>query len=204
METTSGGTRWPRFVAVAVPAALAALTMIPAIAFGWITIGITSATPIVVHTSGGTSDSLTLVTGNDGRLTALAPTGSGEAAPLVELSDTRLEDLCLVPTVELPLLGAVFSVKVMTGRPVDIGRITLTTTDVAAAGVRLPRTTLGYVNDPNVAGAPQGSTLVLGTEAAPSATSLSDADLGVYGMEVSDGFLVRSLRINAGTDDLAC
>lgn len=188
----TGGVSWRRFLALAAPATGAALAMVPAIALGWITVGITSAAPIDVRTSGGTSESLTLVAAADGRLTEIA-TGTGRAAPTVELTDSRLDDLCLVPRLDVPLLGRV-SITLATGRTVDVGRITLATSSADAAGLHLPETTLGTSEAP----------LVLRTSDDASSTQLTDAHLDVYGLELSDGFLLRSLRIGAGGDEVAC
>lgn len=200
----SGGVAWRRFVAVAAPAALVTLLMVPAILFGWITLTISSAEPIEVSTSAGTADGLTVVAGNSGDVVALAPAGVGGAAPMLALSGTHLEDLCLAPRLRAPLLGELIRFRVTSSRPVDIGRITVASSSARTGHLSLPTTTLGYRTASDVAGAPDRRVLTLDTGTGTGQTTLEDADLSVYGLVLQDGIGLSSIGLSVSRGDLPC
>lgn len=202
--TTPGGVAWGRFVAVATPAALAALLMIPAILFGWITLTISSAEPIGVSTSAGTADDLTVVAGSSGNVVSLAPAGVDGVAPMLELSDTHLEDLCLAPRLRAPLVGDLISLRVTSSHPVDIGRITLASSSARTGHLSLPPTTLGYRSASDVAGAPHQRALTLDTGTGREPAALEDAELAVYGLVLEDGISLSSIGFGASRGELPC
>ncbi len=203
-STTPGGVAWGRFVAVAAPATLVALLMVPAILLGWITLTISSAEPIGVSTTAGTAGDLTVVAGSSGNVVSLAPAGVDGVAPMLELSDTHLEDLCLAPRLRAPLLGDLISLRVTSSRPVDIGRITLASSSARSGNLSLPPTTLGYRTAPDVAGAPDRRALTLDTGNGPEPAALEDADLSVYGLVLEDGISLSSIGFGASRGDLPC
>lgn len=177
------------FLRLTVPAALACLAIGALAVLGYIQVVITTVHPIVMATSGGTADDMTLgmdsVSGVVGR-DAVSP---DRGAALVRLEEGRLQDLCLIPTVDMPIIGGRLSLRLVTSRPVRLPAAALAVTDGTVQALGTPRTTIGAARG---AGGSPGTFTVL-TDASQEAIRLGHTDMSVHGIVLDGGLRLSSL-----------
>lgn len=191
------GTAPRRFLAVTLPAVGASLLVGAAALVGWLPVSLVSARPLEVGSSAGTADSLRLQPGTERLLTGRAAE-EAHAVAMIRVRGADLADLCLVPRVRLPLLGAV-SVGVRSLAPVSIDHVELAAGDTRLGDVALPRTRVGGAVDQS------GGWPAL----ASSGEEVGDIDLGrlrmqSYGLVLTEGLDVRRIRLRAGRDERVC
>lgn len=195
-RTQVGNLSVARFLMVAAPGTMAALTAIPAIAFGWLPMAIAAEHPIGIATSNGSASSMYLSSTTDQSLTHIRQNDE-RAAGLINITDGELSDLCLGPTFALPLIGRQLWLRFATGKKVDIGQIALAVSGGGAGGLTLPATEMGVGSaNPAVSGAPRG-----GFAATASGTvGFKDLNVGTIGLVLDHGFVLRSLKLGVGID----
>ncbi|MFT4264299.1 MAG: hypothetical protein QM572_13010 [Nocardioides sp.] len=185
-----GTIRIRRCLVVIVPCLLVVGAIVVGIGAGAVSVTIITDKPLVVGTSGGTGRDLRAAVGSQ----RAASAGEADRGALrVELSSGSLDDICLSPTVDLPVLGST-TVGLRIDGTVDIRDVTLALSG-ADLGATAKDLDLG-VTDRN-------------TEYGTFATSgdadgdvvLKDADLKVIGLTLHDGILPKSVKISVADHD---
>lgn len=109
---------------------------------------------------------------------------------MIRIDGAELDDLCLVPRVRLPLVGAL-SLSVRSLAPVAIDRVELAASDTRLADLTLPRTRVGGHVDP---------------AHGPALARSGGGDLGIglgglrmqsHGLVLTEGIDVRGIRLRA-------
>jgi hypothetical protein len=193
-----------RFLALVLPGALGALLLVPAIVLGWVSVTIAAARPIAISASHGTARSLVLGTSTDQAVTGTSLPGEGaRAAAVVNVTSTELDDLCLLPRFELPLLGRVIGLRLSTSDPVHLGRITLAASEGAAAGLDLPETVVGTASlgGSQVPGVGTGGFVV---RSSGGEVDFDGLDMPTLGLVLNDGLRLDTLSLRAGVGDQHC
>lgn len=205
-ERTAGGVRLWRFLIVTAPATVACLTVVAGIFLGWFPVSISAARPIAVGVTHGTADSLQMGAATDQSITGLETTREGRGVALVDIADGRLDDLCLLPRVYLPLLGRTASLRITSPDDVLLSQVTLAARDMKASQLQTPEVSIGFV--------PGSGLLDKGFTGGPGSFSLASSgddqivmdDLAVaaYGMVLPDGMRLSSLGLRPSFDDQSC
>ncbi|KQZ68558.1 hypothetical protein ASD66_14765 [Nocardioides sp. Root151] len=190
----AGGVGLWRFLLVTGPATVISLGIGALAVLGYVSVVITSTQPITMASSGGTSDSMVLGVGTVGTIVEDDDALAGDsAAAMVRMGTTHLDDLCLVPRVELPLVGDLLSIRIRSAAPVTLGDVTLAASGARLGGLHTPRTTMGL-----------GAGFEARTEPGPDAITLGDLDLETHGIVLDGGLRLSSLGVRTSAKELSC
>jgi hypothetical protein len=190
------GTAPRPFLAVTVPALLACLALGVAAVVGWLPVSVVSARPLEVGTSAGAADALRIRAGTEELLTGRSAEGP-HASAMIRVDGAELEDLCLVPRVRLPLVGAV-SLSLRSLAPVAIDHVELAASDTRLADLTLPRTRVGGRLDPA-----DGPALAR-TSGEEGGIGLGGLRMQSHGLLLTEGLDVRGLRLRAVLGEGLC
>ena len=198
-----GGIRPLRFLAVTGPAVTACLAVVAGIVLGYVPVAIAAARPIDLRTRAGTADELQLAIGTDRSVTGLASTDSARPVGLVDLRDGDLEDLCLLPRFDLPVVGQLLTLRIVSPGRVRIGEVTLAANGGTAGRLAVTNAIVGGSagDRPGAIGGP-GSFAV--ESEGPEAVRLGGVDLTTYGLVLQDGIRLTSLTIHPALGDQHC
>lgn len=194
-----GGVRVLRFLAVAGTSTLGALGVLAGIVLGWISVAFATTQPIDIQTSAGTADSVYLSPSRDVDITGIDSVSEPRSAGLVRVHGSVLADLCLIPRVELPIIGGIGSLRITSSRPVGLSDVSLAATEGNLAGLDLPATVVGRADGP--AGSPGGFAL---SSEGDGDVRLGPSALQAYGLVLHDGISLRSLTLRPGLRGLEC
>lgn len=189
-----------KFVRLTAPAAVASLVIGALAVLGYIRVVITTVHPIVMATSGGTADEMVLGLDSVSGVAGRDAVGPEKGAALVRLEEGRFEDLCLIPTVDLPIIGARLSLRLVTSRPVRLPAAALAVTDGTVQALGTPRTTIGASR--RTGGAPGAFTVL--TDASPESIRLGQTDMSVHGIVLDGGVRLSSLSARPSFGALKC
>ncbi|RNL65076.1 hypothetical protein EFK50_03625 [Nocardioides marmoriginsengisoli] len=188
-----------RFLAVTAPSFAACAAIGAAIVLGYLTVSLAAARPIEISSSHGAADSLALVMSTDRAITGL-DMGSVRPQALVHLTGAEFDDLCLVPRLELPIIGGLASIRLHTGDAVGLRDVTLSAAQTRA-GVDLPATVIG------AAAGDQGLTpggFMIETARTRGGVDLERVEMQAYGLVLADGITLRSLKVRPALGDQHC
>ena len=188
------------FLRLIVPATLACLAIGALAVLGYIQVVITTVHPIVMATSGGTADEMTLGIDSVSGVAGRDAVGPEQGAALVRLEEGRFADLCLIPTVDVPIIGGRLSLRLVTSRPVRLPAAALAVTDGTVRALGTPRTTIGASRG---VGETPGVFTVL-TDASHEAIRLGQTDMAVHGIVLDGGLRLSSLSARPSFGTLTC
>ncbi|WP_182377978.1 hypothetical protein [Nocardioides sp. WS12] len=151
-------------------------------------------------TSGGTADEMVLGVDSVGGVVGRDVAGEDQGAALVRLGEGRFADLCLIPTVDVPIIGRRLSLRLTTSRPVHLPEAALAITDGTVQNLGTPRTTIGAARG---AGGSPGAFTVL-TEASPEAIRLGNTTMSAHGIVLDGGLRLSSLTARPSFGRLEC
>jgi len=197
-ERPVGGTRPLRFLVVAAPATGACLGLVAGIALGYVSVAFAAARPFDVATRHGDADSLYFALDTDSAITGLSM-GDPRSAALVEVTDGRLDDLCLTPRLDLPIVGRLASLKIASGGRVGLGDTTLAAGESQVGGLGVPHLDVGARGDGEHPGA---FSLRAGGDGEP--VKLDGVDLRAYGLVLEGGIRLRTLALRPALGDQNC
>lgn len=205
-DRAAGGVRLWRFLIVTGPATLACLGVVAGIFLGWFPVSISGARPIAVGVTHGTADSLAMGAASDQSITDLETTQSSRGVALVDIADGRLDDLCLLPRVYLPLLGRTASLRITSGNDVLLKEVTLAAKDMKASTLQTPRVSIGYAPEPEqmdkgFTGGPGSFSIA---SSGDDAIVMDDLAVSAYGMVLPDGMRLSSIGLRPSFDDQTC
>lgn len=196
----AGGVGLWRFLLVTGPTTAITLGIGALAVLGHVSVVITSTQPITMASSGGTSDSMVLGVGTVATIVEDDDALAGDsAAAMVRMGTTHLDDLCLVPRVQLPLVGDLLSIRIRSAAPVTLGDVTLAAAGARLGGLQAPRTTMGPGTSMGHSGGFEAR-----TEPGPDAITLGDLDLETHGIVLDGGLRLSSLGVRTSAKELSC
>jgi hypothetical protein len=190
-----GGVRLWRFLLVTAPATVACLAMGAGVFLGYISVAIAASQPLDMATSHGTSDSMKIALSTDDLVTGLDVDTPERAVAKITVEKSKLDDLCLLPRLKLPLLGDIGWLKINSSSHVDLGSVVLAAGKGSLAGLTLPQTTIG--------GSPDGFTMYA-EGASPGEVVMDGLDLQAYGLVLDKGMMMRTLTLTPGRGAGSC
>lgn len=198
-----GGLRIGRFVAVTLPCTIACLAVVAGIVVGWISVAFASSKPLDLSTTRGAADRMSIAMGGDSGVTGIAMDEQDRPVAVVRVQDAEMDDLCLVPRLNLPVVGKLISLKLTTGRTVRMNSVDLAAGATTLDGLRVPQTTIGAAaGTDGVRGHAGGFGVV--SEGAPGAIVMDRLAMQAYGLRLNDGISLRSLALRAELGDQDC
>ena len=198
---SQGGVRLGRFVAVITPCVVACLAVVLAIMSGRISVAFASSYPLDLTSSHGRADRLSIALGTDAEVTGIERDDPARRVAVIQVSEAELADLCLLPRLELPVIGRMLSLRISSGRTVRMGSASLAAGEATLDRLDVPHTYVGASPTDSPA-RPGGFAMATGGE--PGSVQLDGLDAQVYGLTLEDGMSMRSLALRPRFGDQHC
>lgn len=198
-----GGVRLLRFLLVAAPATVACLAVVVGIVLGYVSVAIAGSRPLDLTTSHGVGDSMRIAPASDDLVIGLDVDSEERAAAKITVESPRLDDLCLLPRVTLPLIGDVGWLRISSDAQVDLGSVVLAAGHGTLEGLSAPSTTIGESAGGYLPGAP-GAFSVYAEGENPGEVVMDGLDLQAYGLILDKGMMMRHLSLTPGRGEASC
>lgn len=197
------GLNWRRFLVVVGTGGASAIGIAVFIFLGVVPIAISGTLPITVHTSGGLADSAQLALDTDQGATGSSSGGSARAAAAIRVTNARLNDLCLEPKFQLPLIGRLWAVRVSSNTRVALGDATLAAKGGKVWDVDLGPATLAADHGRNEKEGKSGA-FALTSDESDDAVELGAAELEAYAVLVRGSLKLSTIGLGASVDTSTC